>query len=127
MCLWFNKQWHTSQIIESPINNGCSSNWRFFVLIWISFVPPPLQQSTPIPSNGWVVPCSWETRADISISLVYFSMIFLHTLINWCLTPTLAVVQLYRGVIKFYIILDIKNEITEKYKKLYKSKIDKIV
>jgi len=27
-------------------------------------------------------------------------------LIDWCLTPTLAIFQLYRGVNKFYVNLD---------------------
>jgi len=27
-------------------------------------------------------------------------------LIDWCLTPTLAIFQLYRGVNKFYVSLD---------------------
>ena len=43
-----------------------------------------------------------------------FIVILLLNMIDWCLTPTLAIFQLYRGVTKFLITLDTYKTIRNK-------------
>jgi hypothetical protein len=66
-------------VFNATFNNISAISWRSVLLV----------EETRVPGENHIV----------AVLLVEEN--YIHRLIDWCLTPTLAIFQLYRGVSKF--------------------------